>query len=463
MARIASVYDEGIFAKPEYLCNKVDMQEFETAQDMMESNCLKVGYAHTLGFYEVGDGGEAYYRVVANPTGDKPNGMDVLRCKRLAAKIILSKIVSPESLGCTASNFSQIAFNRAIALAEINRIPLYSFSEYNIDYGIEISADNIEIKLNYIKGKNFALKITHLRECNLFINRIESINTGISIVPVGDQNNKNVSANLIEVGTIESHNGVTVECGSGSCYLNTFNIENIIGDNTGDAFYASCENLPTTYFNANELNIKSIHKHNNGIKIETKNYIASYGTKINACFENCTNAIVLSKVNGIDGTINCTEASSGNIIIDSYNTKLQIEGYLNYEKIFVVNDNSGKILDLRGLFISKNGNIDALRLYKTSKGYFFESSYNDNYKITINNIDFYSDNYKINIVGSGPFNIEAKSNKNMVIIESYLASNSETLNLTLNNKKATINLTGYPHILLAYIKYNGELSIVKVA
>ena len=63
-------------------CREVEVQEYATAQEMMASTCLKLGYAHTLGFYEVGDGGAAYYTVVAQATGDAPNGTDVLECRK---------------------------------------------------------------------------------------------------------------------------------------------------------------------------------------------------------------------------------------------------------------------------------------------------------------------------------------------------------------------------------------------
>lgn len=80
-------------------CLAVDVQEYATAQDMMQSTCLKLGYAHTLGFYEVGDGGEAYYTVVASPTGDEPNGMDVLQCWKYVAELIPEKFIIPEQFG----------------------------------------------------------------------------------------------------------------------------------------------------------------------------------------------------------------------------------------------------------------------------------------------------------------------------------------------------------------------------
>lgn len=63
MARIMQTYPDLIRDKPDFVCNKIDMQEFATAQDMMCSRCLKVGYAHTLGYDEIGDGKSSYYRI----------------------------------------------------------------------------------------------------------------------------------------------------------------------------------------------------------------------------------------------------------------------------------------------------------------------------------------------------------------------------------------------------------------
>ena len=80
MVKVASVYKDLICEKPN------DVEEHATAQDMMQSTCIKVGYAHTLGFYEVGDGGAAYYTVGGE---GEPNGMDVLECRKgLVAELI---------------------------------------------------------------------------------------------------------------------------------------------------------------------------------------------------------------------------------------------------------------------------------------------------------------------------------------------------------------------------------------
>lgn len=97
MVKVASVYKDQICERPAGLCEDIDVREYATAQDMMESTCIKVGYAHTLGFYEVGDGGAAYYTVGGE---GEPNGMDVLECRKgLVAGLIPGEWVTPEQFG----------------------------------------------------------------------------------------------------------------------------------------------------------------------------------------------------------------------------------------------------------------------------------------------------------------------------------------------------------------------------
>lgn len=75
MSRIMQTYPDLIRDKPDFVCNKVDMQEFETADDMASCAYLELGYAHTLGEFDLGDGKAAYYRVVAS------KGEDSVVCK----------------------------------------------------------------------------------------------------------------------------------------------------------------------------------------------------------------------------------------------------------------------------------------------------------------------------------------------------------------------------------------------
>lgn len=50
-------------------CLGIDVQEYATAQTMMQDPCLKLGYAHTLGLDTIGDSGfDSYYTI--NTTGE---------------------------------------------------------------------------------------------------------------------------------------------------------------------------------------------------------------------------------------------------------------------------------------------------------------------------------------------------------------------------------------------------------
>lgn len=89
---------------------------YNTVEDMVEDASLKPGYVQTLGFYEPGDGGAAWYHVVESPTGDEPNGMDVLQCKKYVAELMVGSCVYLEQFGSTDKNINTVferAFNQA--------------------------------------------------------------------------------------------------------------------------------------------------------------------------------------------------------------------------------------------------------------------------------------------------------------------------------------------------------------
>lgn len=116
-------------------CLAVDVQEYATAQDMMQSTCLKLGYAHTLGFYEVGDGGAAYYTVVAQATGDSPNGMDVLGCRKgLVAELMQGKDVNLLQMGAKPTVDCTAQMNRFDKAKRLVLTSDITFSG-NIEYG----------------------------------------------------------------------------------------------------------------------------------------------------------------------------------------------------------------------------------------------------------------------------------------------------------------------------------------
>lgn len=117
MVKVASVYKDMICERPAGLCEDIDVQEYATAQDMMESTCIKVGYAHTLGFYEVGDGGAAYYTVGGE---GEPNGMDLLECRKgLVAKLEVGSVTILEQLGASNTNINDV-FEHAVGIIQSN-------------------------------------------------------------------------------------------------------------------------------------------------------------------------------------------------------------------------------------------------------------------------------------------------------------------------------------------------------
>lgn len=294
MARIASVYDEAIFAKPEYLCNKVDMQEFETAQDMMDSNCLKVGYAHTLGFYEVGDGGEAYYRVVANPTGDEPNGMDVLKCRRCVAELLLQKIIMPEQFGGKGNGVfdnSEI-FNRITNVLTEND----TGEQYGNTFIVSGNGNSVygitEITIN---------EFSHLKD--ICFKAVTKTNRMITIIHLGIDGATN-SGNYLERvsvnGNYKANTGIYIEysrsytlnqCYIADCleygiYSNNGNVEII------DSFIyneAPSETLGSTglYIGGTDSKIYSLHVKNHKTGVHVRNGI-TYLENCHAWLTNCS-------------------------------------------------------------------------------------------------------------------------------------------------------------------------------
>lgn len=130
MVKVASVYKDQICERPAGLCKGIDVQEYATAQDMMESTCIKVGYAHTLGFYEVGDGGAAYYTVGGE---GEPNGMDVLECR----KGLVAELNQPVNVNVS------LAVLGAKAGSDCSAVVNYALANYNgVDIPFDIVVDN---------------------------------------------------------------------------------------------------------------------------------------------------------------------------------------------------------------------------------------------------------------------------------------------------------------------------------
>ena len=144
-------------------CLGVDVQEYATAQTMMADPCLKLGYAHTLGFYEVGDGGEAWYTVSASGTA---NSMDVLACKNgLTASLETPYTVGLVQLGATRGTVVDSQLARAYAIAKEGGIDVvldhgtYTLSQpFTASLGVHFRVDGfVEFDSTYTDSTGGAL------------------------------------------------------------------------------------------------------------------------------------------------------------------------------------------------------------------------------------------------------------------------------------------------------------------
>ena len=116
-------------------CLAVGVQEYATAQDMVQSTCLKLGYAHTLGFYEVGDGGAAYYTVGDSGT---PNGMDVLQGRKYKCALVTQNTMSPMQYGAHGDGITDDSkqVQRAIAKSKVSSEKWYAVADVECSIAI---------------------------------------------------------------------------------------------------------------------------------------------------------------------------------------------------------------------------------------------------------------------------------------------------------------------------------------
>ena len=193
-------------------CLAVDVQEYATAQDMMQSTCLKAGYAHTLGFYEVGDGGAAYYTITDQ---GEPNGMDVLRCeKKYIANLIVEDFLYIEQLGFNSGNIDNF-ISRGFEIA--NSIKLLTNKHYNansLDIGEEqqlcgdgwayIEGNGTDTTINMMGIKS---KIGYL-----------NISNGYDGIHIGSSSNFAQLASIenVDVNHCKNNGIVLVQCNNGT-------------------------------------------------------------------------------------------------------------------------------------------------------------------------------------------------------------------------------------------------------
>lgn len=415
-------------------CLSVDVQEYATAQDMMLSTCLKLGYAHTLGFYEVGDGGAAYYTVVAAPTGDQPNGMDVLQCRKgLVAELVDDSAVYIEQIG---------GINNVERAFQIANTVIFS-KEYT---DLNIAAQNKVIKIN----KCQSLTVTTLEGCTIELNEISG-NNCIVFNPKGNTIGTRIANNNVKFNTIYTSSvGISIDCINGSFFNNKIEGNLIRGNGNTTAINTITNNISSTYANSNNITVKSIFKHNTGFKVSS-NKTNCYSHNINAAFEECENAVVCSNVNNINYKINCTERTSGIIEIDTTNTGVYIEfdGLISIDNLKINTARTDVVLI--GTFIDAKGNIIANKIYNKTDIWFYTPYLNtSNLNQTINGKTIYNDNASL-VQGSGILTLDCATPNGYKIICVRAATSKQTLNLTINGINETIPINNYPSFIIVSI------------
>lgn len=431
MVKVASVYKDLICERPAGLCKDIDVQEYATAQDMIESTCIKVGYAHTLGFYEVGDGGAAYYTVGGE---GEPNGMDVLQCRKgLVAELVCNGYIIIEQLGGIKN------LERAIQISDNVLLP----NQYET---INISAQNKTFKIN----KCESIIISSLEGCKISINEIDGYNC-LLFNPTGDSIGTRIANNLITFNTIYTSNiGVYIQCSNGSFFNNTIEGELIRGNNNTIGINTITSNLQTTYANSNDINIKSIASHNIGFKVNA--YQGNcYSNNIEAAFENCVNSIDVENATYINYILNNTEHSSGICDITARDTSIVVEfkGIKRIEDIQLNIINS--YVDMHGTFINSVGNLISNHIYFKGGTWFYTPYLNDtSANINIGNNTIYNDG-GVMIQGSGTLTLDCATPNGFKIIAVRTSTSKQSLNLTINNISTTIELNNYPSFVIVSI------------
>lgn len=249
MVKVASVYKDLICELPAGLCKDIDVQEYATAQDMMESTCIKVGYAHTLGFYEVGDGGAAYYTVGGE---GEPNGMDVLECRKgLVAELVNGGTLSSKQIGGSSSQI----INRLISIAQTCIIESF---DSKIE-GFEISG---EFKNVILSDGNTITSPIVISGSSLTVNLGKNYYTAPVAVQV-TANGTSIRRSKISGTLIGNRNNGIVFSDDGSNYIT----------------YCSCD-LNLYYFN-------------NGVSGKIR------GSVLKCCIEQCTSPINIKGDNNI--------------------------------------------------------------------------------------------------------------------------------------------------------------------
>lgn len=135
---------------------------FDTVADMKLATNLRAGsYARTLGFYAVGDGGGALYKISDTGTA---NEMDVIAVDSLYANIVIPTVLIPEMLGAHADGTTDdyLHFVRALQISDVVKLSGKTYvlgTQLEVGEGKELSGlkDSLGYaKLNALNGLKIA-------------------------------------------------------------------------------------------------------------------------------------------------------------------------------------------------------------------------------------------------------------------------------------------------------------------
>lgn len=108
-----------LFLPPRYK----NVRTFDTVADMQAARDLTDGaVCHTLGFYEVGDGGASFYQIASD---GEPNGMDVISCGDMNAVFVKCDTanVNPHQFGYDGTNLGAVCNRLIMRFGTIQFLP----------------------------------------------------------------------------------------------------------------------------------------------------------------------------------------------------------------------------------------------------------------------------------------------------------------------------------------------------
>lgn len=320
---------------------------YETVADMTADGKLKAGMTcHTNGFYESGDGGAAWYRVVESPTGDEPNGMDVLQGSGVVCELIYGVYANQYGATETVEDCSPI-FNHILQKQELNLLPMTYKTKNAIIAKNNINGNDANI---YCSGTTDMMWLNEVTEITVRDVKLigDSVWDGVNISP----GNVKCGIRLIKSNSNTFDNVTIQDCGTHGVYLQ---------EKTWNCYFYNCHMFRNHMDGINAINLENNPSESNATTL----YF--YGCKFR---HNAGNGIT---INGYQLTF------VGGVV----------EGNLN-GVVFLQTNNTCGIVGFYGVDIEGNTNSAVV---------FQESTYGDMYfeKVTFDTCQIYGSTTNTNL------------------------------------------------------------------